>query len=65
MYIYICVCIDQDPSLLIVGLGFVNTNLLRCRLVDTAVPAWIPQLQYVIYIYTHIYIEREYTYVCV
>ncbi|CAE7264065.1 unnamed protein product [Symbiodinium natans] len=27
--------LDEDPSLLIVGLGFVNTNLLRCRLVDS------------------------------
>ncbi|CAE7939035.1 RUS3 [Symbiodinium necroappetens] len=30
---------SEDPSLLIVGLGFVNTNLLRCRLVDTALLA--------------------------
>ncbi|CAK9101423.1 unnamed protein product [Durusdinium trenchii] len=26
---------DEDPSLLVVGLGFVNTNRLRCQLIDT------------------------------
>ena len=26
----------QDPSLLVVGIGFVNTNRLRCRLIDAA-----------------------------